>query len=380
MSDVNRYSCQSIDDTDIDAVTEVLRSDFLTQGPAVEAFENSVSRYVQSPFACAVNSATSGLHIALLALDIGPSDMVWTSPNTFVATVNSVLYCGADVALIDIDPDTLNIDPNLLERQLKLADQNGNLPKAIIVVHFGGVPAEMKSINDLATKYNIAIIEDASHALGASIDNEPVGSCKWSDAAVFSFHPVKPITCGEGGMVTCKSPSLHDRLIKLRTHGIQRNPDTENNDLAYEQQSLGFNYRLSDIHAALGKSQLRRSEEFILQRSEMRAIYESQLDRSAVKLQTIPRASRSSHHLLVAQFADQALRDRIKAHLSQKAIGINFHYIPIYKHQFHRNLGTDEDFPMMANYFRTGITLPLHTKLTTDEVEFVCHAINEAIK
>lgn len=380
MSDLNKYSRQSINQDDIDAVVAVLHSEFLTQGPVVEEFETEISNYVQSQFACAVNSATSGLHISLLALGVGSSDVVWTTSNTFVATVNSILYCGARVELIDVDPLTLNMDLDALEKKLKAANTTGDIPKAIIPVHFGGNPIDMPRIGGLAKQYGFAVIEDASHALGARFDEEPIGSCRWSDLTVFSFHPVKPITCGEGGVVTCNSPKIIDRLISLRSHGIQRNNTMAERSLPYEQVTLGFNYRLSDIHAALGKSQLTRSDKYIAYRAELRELYGKSLDHSQVKLQSISERAKSSHHLLVAQFRNENTRNQIKKRLLSEKVGVNFHYTPIYQHSFHRELGTDSDFPNIAQYFRTGITLPLHVNLSPTEVQSVCQIINEELE
>ncbi len=265
------YGRQDITAEDIDAVVSVLRSDFLTQGPSVPAFEKAVMRKVGAGYAVAVNSATSALHISCLALGLGEGDLLWTVPNTFVASANCALYCGATVDFVDIDPYTWNISVEKLEEKLVLAKQQGRLPKILIPVHFSGQPTDQEAIWNLAQTYGFRIIEDASHAIGASAHGEFVGSCKWSDITVFSFHPVKIVTCGEGGMALTNDAQLADRMVSLRSHGIIRDAarfEYQNDEpWYYEQQTLGFNYRLTDIQAALGASQLNRLDSYVDKRN-----------------------------------------------------------------------------------------------------------------
>ena len=380
MSDLHKYSCQSLNQDDIDAVVSVLQSEFLTQGPITEEFESHTASYVNAQYACAVNSATSGLHLALLALGIKPGDSIWTTPNTFVATVNAALYCGASVQLVDINLETLNIDIDLLETKLDHAQKSKTLPAAIIPVHFGGYPLDMERIDNLKKKYGFQVIEDVSHALGSSFNNEAIGSCKWSDATVFSFHPVKPVTCGEGGIITCNKLQTFELLKQLRSHGIRRQTASTTGKLAYEQISMGFNYRLSDIHAALGKSQLKRARDFVHTRAGIRELYEQKLQGFPISFQKLAQNSKSSHHLAVVRFANKSTRDRVQLRLQSEGIGTNQHYIPIYRHSFHKTLGELNDFPNMEAYFKTGLTLPLHAKLTHSEALHVCQIIKEELE
>ena len=379
MSHLDKYSCQSISQDDVEAVLTVLNSDFLTQGPKTHEFEDQISRYVDSKYACSVNSATSGLHVALLALGIGPGDSVWTTPNTFVATVNAAIYCGATVRLIDIDLETLNIDIDLLSIELEEAHRKGTLPKAIIPVHFGGCSVDMTKIDLLREKYGFFVVEDASHALGAKVGQEKTGSCKWSDATVFSFHPVKPITCGEGGVVTCNSIDMLESMKRLRSHGIDRSNREQSETLPYQQIEIGYNYRLSDIHAALGLSQLKRSDSFLEKRAKLRSIYEEYLCDSPISFQKSVKNGRSSQHLLAVQFDSKPVRDQVKMRMISEGIGINFHYTPVYRHSFHKGLGNHNEFPKMEAYFSTGLTLPLHVKLLEEEVIHVCKLIKEEL-
>ncbi|MDB9862139.1 UDP-4-amino-4,6-dideoxy-N-acetyl-beta-L-altrosamine transaminase [Litorivicinus sp.] len=383
MSHLSSYSCQSIDQDDIDAVVAVLNSEFLTQGPATAAFERAVANATNSPFACAVSSATAGLHLALVGLGLLEGDSVWTTPNTFVATVNAALYCGASVRLIDIDSETLNINLDCLERALQEADRDGQLPKIVIPVHFGGNPVNMEKLSRLSDKYGFKVLEDASHALGSRSQHETIGQCEFSDAAVFSFHPVKPLTSGEGGVITCKSQNLHALISRLRSHGVSReNLNAQHGlpeELSYEQTDLGWNYRLSDINAALGTSQLGKLKTRVEERVRLREIYKNELQPYAVKLQRIDTDCCSSNHLLVAQFENQSMRNEVHNSLRASNIATNFHYIPIYRHPYHKNIGKITDFPIMESYFSTGLTLPLHIKLTINEVKQVCTKIKEVI-
>jgi len=383
MSLLNTYSCQSIDQSDIDAVTDVLKSEYLTQGPMVKKFESSVADFTGARFGCAVSSATAGLHIGLIALGIKPGDHVWTTPNTFVATANAALYCGAKVDLIDIDQSDLNMDLDLLEHKLLTTSHNGILPKVIIPVHFGGNPVDMKRLSHLSERYQFKVLEDGSHALGSKTPEEYVGACKYSDAAVFSFHPVKPITCGEGGIITCNSEELYESLCSIRSHGITKNVRQSQKilpeELYYEQESLGWNYRLSDIHAALGNSQLLKIRVLTKKREELRHIYEAELASFPIQFQTTDQRSASSNHLLVARFTNTSTRNKVHDHLRQLNIATSFHYIPIYRHPYHRSLGDALNFPVMEHYYSTGLTLPLHCKLTKSDVIDVVKSIQEVL-
>lgn len=275
------YGKQSISNDDINAVVEVLKSDFLTQGPLVPEFEKEVAAYCQTKFAVAVNSATSALHISLMALGVGPNDLVWTSPNTFVATANAALFCGAEVDFIDIDPDTYNICTDALERKLHDASCCGRLPKVVIPVHFAGQPCDMQTIHRLSQKYGFHVIEDASHAIGGRYQDKPIGNCEYSDITVFSFHPVKIITTAEGGMAVTKSAKLEKLLKLFRSHGVSRDvyngSDVEPDPWYYEQTVLGFNYRMTELQAALGIQQLAKIDEFIQKRHSIAKIYNKEL-------------------------------------------------------------------------------------------------------
>ena len=283
------YGRQWLDKQDIDAVAAVLQSDWLTQGPFVAAFEKAVSHYCGARFAVAVNSGTSALHLACLGIGLGPGDILWTSPNTFVASANCGLYCGAKVDFVDIDPVTLNMSTDALTAKLKEAEAAGRLPKIVVPVHFGGHSCDMRNIKALGDRYGFRIIEDASHAIGGSYLDEHIGSCRYSDIAVFSFHPVKIVTTGEGGMAVTNAPELASRIARLRTHGISRDTGEmvgePHGDWYYEQLDLGFNYRMTDIQAALGTSQMKRLDEFVGRRRELVARYGRLLERFPVRLQ-----------------------------------------------------------------------------------------------
>ena len=297
------YGRQDISEDDITEVIKVLKSDFLTQGPQVPIFEDNISKYVGSDFAFAVNSATSALHIACLALEVGKGDLVWTSPNTFVASANCALYCGANIDFVDIDPETNNISVQSLRVKLEAAKKSDSLPKVFIPVHLSGNSCEMKEIFLLSKKYNFKIIEDASHAIGASYDGGKIGSCKYSDITVFSFHPVKIITTCEGGVATTNDKEIAEKLDLFRSHGITRNEEfmskTSDGPWYYEQIGLGFNYRMTELQAALGSSQLKRLDRFIQKRNDLAKIYDSSLCKDHIDLPKIGSLSYSSFHLYI---------------------------------------------------------------------------------
>ena len=383
MGKLETYSCQSIDDADISSVVGVLRSDFLTQGPMVPEFEASMTDITKATYACAVSSATAALHIGLAGLGVKKGDHVWTTPNTFVATVNAALYCEASVSLIDIHQKTYNLDLSALERKLATTIDPNLLPKVVIPVHFGGNPVDSERLSSLATKYGFKILEDASHALGSANANELVGQCKFSDAAVFSFHPVKPLTSGEGGVITTNSEHLYKNFCQLRSHGIVRNPKESPeglpSDLYYEQIQMGWNYRLSDIHAALGNSQLNKLTPTVDYRQRLRNTYLDELHSSSVKFQTIEEETRSSNHLMIAQFDTCAKRNAVHKALKSAGISSSFHYIPVYRHPIHKTLGNPAEFPVMEHYYATALTLPLHVKLTESDIIKVVAVIKEVL-
>lgn len=382
------YGRQDITAEDIECVGDVLRSDFLTQGPCVPRFEAAVARRVGATHAVAVNSATSALHIACLALGLGPGDRLWTVPNTFVASANCGLYCGASVDFVDIDPETWNIDVALLKAKLEKASRSGALPKVLVPVHFAGQPPDQEAIAELAEHYGFAVLEDASHAIGASHRGEPVGSCRWSRITVLSFHPVKIITSGEGGMALTNDETLAEQMAMLRTHGITRDTSRFDYDGVapawhYEQQMLGFNYRMTDIHAALGVSQLRRLDAYVERRNALAARYDRLLAELPLKLPTIRSGNCSAFHLYVARVADDGTGARHRATydgLRARGIGTNVHYIPVHLQPYYRRLGfAPAQFPEAEAYARTALTLPLFPAMTEDQQDEVVAALGELL-
>lgn len=381
------YGRQDIDESDIASVVEVLRSDFLTQGPAVPEFEAAVAAHAGVAHAVAVNSATSALHLACLALGIGPGDVVWTSPITFVASANCALYCGASVDFVDIDPGTYNLDANLLATKLEEAEKEGRLPKALIPVHLCGQSCDMEAIHVLSRRYGFRIIEDASHAIGGKYQGLPVGTCRFSDITVFSFHPVKIITTGEGGMAVTNDPVLAAKMARLRSHGITRDEGemTHPSDgpWYYQQLELGFNYRMTDIQAALGVSQMRRLEEFVARRVLIARRYDEML--SGLPLTTpFQRSDTSSAWHL---YAIRLCLDRCKmAHadtfraLRAAGIGVNLHYIPVYLQPYYRNLGFDVGHcPEAERYYGEAISLPMFAGLTEDQQAEVVRTLESVL-
>ena len=381
MSKFIPYGRQIISEADIDAVTSVLRSDFLTQGPVLNQFEQAIADYCQVNHAIAVANATSALHLACLALDIGPGDVVWTVPNTFVASANCALYCGADIDFVDIDPHTGNLSIEALTQKLATAPKT---PAAIIPVHFAGASCDMQAIHTLAQRYNFKVIEDASHAIGGKYAERPVGGCQFSDICIFSFHPVKIITTGEGGVLTTVNPEIAQKLRLLRSHGITKN----SNDFTqvaegpwhYEQHALGFNYRLTDIQAALGLSQLQQLDHFVEKRHSLVANYKERLkDNQDIKLLNTADGVHSSHHLFIIKVAT-TFRASIFQALRAANIGVNVHYIPVHTQPYFRNLGFNPgDFPFAEQYYSQTITLPLHPSLTEDDQAYICDVLYQAI-
>ena len=375
-----KYGQQHLDQSDKLNVLEVLRSEYLTQGPAVSTFEKNVAIEVNALHCVSFNSATSALHGACVALGLSSGDIAWTSPNSFVASANCALYCGAQVDFIDIDPDTYNICINSLEEKLEKAKVNGCLPKVVIAVHFAGQPCDMPRIHDLSKLYGFKIIEDASHSIGATVNGSEIGSCTYSDVTVFSFHPVKIITTGEGGIASCKCAKISQSLSKFRSHGITRDPRemvrNEDEPWYYEQQTLGYNYRLTDIQAALGCSQLNKLDTFISIRRKLVQEYKSQLSSSNFKLPILRPDRTSSWHLYVVLCQDERLRKQKFLEMRASGIGVNVHYIPIHLQPFYKRLGFKRgDFPNAEWYYQRCLTLPLHQDLTASQIESICDVL-----
>ena len=369
------YGRQDINQADIDAVVTVLRSDYLTQGPAVPTFERTVANYCGVTHAVAVNSATSALHIACLALGVGQGDIVWTTPITFVASANCALYCGATVDFVDIDARTYNMSVDRLAEKLALAEQTGTLPKVVIPVHLCGQPCDMEGIHLLSKQYGFRTIEDASHAIGGRYKNEPIGNCRFSDITVFSFHPVKIITTGEGGMAVTNNSELANRMVRLRSHGITRDP-TEMTHLPdgpwyYQQIELGFNYRMTDMQGALGSSQMQRLNDFVAMRHELAEHYDNLLKDAPVTTPWQHPDSYSGLHLYVIripQEKNKVSRNEIFERLRTNGIGANLHYIPIYRQPHYERMGfLLHDFPEAERYYAEAITLPMYPGLTNEQ-------------
>ncbi len=381
------YGRQDVTDADVAAVSKVLRSDFLTQGPAVPQFEERVANYCNARHAVAMNSATSALHVACMALGVSRGDLVWTSPNTFVASANCALYCGADIDFVDIDPVTYNMSAAALETKLGQARKAGRLPKAVIPVHFSGQSADMKEIAGLGAKYGFRIVEDASHAIGGKYLGEPVGSCAFSDIAVFSLHPVKIITSGEGGLALTNDRRLAGRMARLRTHGITRNaaemsavPD---GPWYYEMIDLGYNYRLTDMQAALGLSQMDRLDHYIAARHGLAGRYDELLRELAVITPKRAADIHSALHLYVIQ-VDETRTNRSRREvfdsLRASGIGVNVHYIPVHLQPVYRARGFKPgDFPACEEYYARAITIPLYATLTRQQQDLVVEALKSAL-
>ncbi len=366
------YGRQDISEADIQTVVDVLRSDFLTQGPVVPAFEHAVKSYCGAKYAVAANSATSALHISCRALGVGPGDIVWTSPITFVASANCALYCGASVDLVDIDPRTYNLSVDCLAAKLERAEKDGRLPKVVIPVHLAGQPCNMAEIHALGQRYGFKIIEDAAHAIGAKYRGEPVGNCRYSDITVFSFHPVKIITSGEGGMALTNDAKVANKLAQLRSHGITRAQEEmthlSDGPWYYQQLDLGFNYRMTDIHAALGLSQMQRLDEFVSKRQLIAKRYDELLSDLWVTTPWQNPDAFSAFHLYIVRLKRDETTFRQKdifEQLRSFGILINLHYIPIYRHPFYEAMGFDRNaFPEAEAYYAEAISLPIYPGLT----------------
>jgi UDP-4-amino-4,6-dideoxy-N-acetyl-beta-L-altrosamine transaminase len=382
------YGRQDINQEDIDAVVEVLRSDWLTQGPLLGRFEKAVADYCGAKYAVAVNSGTSALHLACWVLGLGPGDWLWTSPISFVASANCARYCGAGVDFVDIDPQTYNMSVATLESKLAMAERQGRLPKVVTPVHFAGQSCDMKTISQLAERYRFAVIEDACHALGGSYRGRKVGSCLYSDLNVFSFHPVKSITTAEGGIVLTNDQELYDRLCLLRTHGIIRNEGrmtgSSEGPWYYQQIDLGWNFRLNDLQAALGLSQMKRLDEFVSRREELARRYYDLLEDLPVRLPGRQPDSESAWHLYVVRLELDSIgkgRRQVFESLREAGIGVNVHYIPIHLQPYYQALGfRTGQFPEAERYYAEALTLPLYFRLTESGQERVVKALRESIQ
>lgn len=381
------YGKQDISVEDIAAVSEVLRSDFLTQGPVVPRFEEAVAEAAKAKYGVAVNSATSALHIACLALGVGPGDRVWTSPVTFVASANCALYCGADISFVDIDPDTYNLCPKALEQKLIVANDEGTLPKVIIPVHLAGQSCDMEAIAALARQYDIRVIEDASHAIGADYAGDAVGSCRFSDITVFSFHPVKIVTTAEGGVAVTNNLQLAERMQRLRSHGITRDPElmTKAPDGAwyYQQIELGFNYRMTEMQAALGLSQMQRLSLFVERRRGLAKRYNELLSDLPVTLPQQLADSASSWHLYIVRFHLEKIEkthSQIFDECRAAGIGVNLHYIPIHLQPYYSDLGFKQgDYPAAEAYYANAISIPLFHSMTDAQQDEVVRVVKEIV-
>jgi len=387
MTDYIPYGRQDINQQDIDAVVAVLHSDWLTQGKAIDRFEQAVADYCGVKYAIAVSSATAALHIACLAIDLGDRDYLWTSPNTFVASANCGLYCGAKVDFVDIDPHTYNLSIDELAQKLDNAASQGNLPKVLVPVHFAGQSCEMDKIAALSQKYGFYVLEDASHAIGGKYQGKAIGCCAYSDLAVFSFHPVKIITTGEGGMVLTNREDLYEKLIRLRSHGITRNPDLMQGESHgawyYQQLELGFNYRMTDIQAALGVSQMQRLDEFIARRRFLAQRYHHLLKDLPITLPYQHPDTESSWHLYVIRLhLDKISKThrQVFEELRQANIGVNLHYIPVHTQPYYQNIGFKwGDFPEAENYYQNAISIPLYYGLTLQDQERVINSLSKVL-
>lgn len=382
------YGKQDINQQDINSVLDVLKSDFLTQGPQVPAFESALIEHTGASYALAVNSATSALHIACLALGLGPGDWLWTSPVTFVASANCGLYCGAKVDFVDIDPDTYNMCPIQLEKKLIKAKAKGKLPKVVVPVHLCGQPCDMATIGKLAKEYGFKLIEDASHAIGGRYQEQPIGNCEYSDITVFSFHPVKIVTTAEGGAALTNSKELTDKMALLRSHGITRDPELirgeSHGGWYYQQIDLGFNYRMTELQAALGVSQMKRLNEFVSARHELAQGYYTKLENLPVVLPYQLPNTYSGLHLFVIRLNldDISLsHQQVFDALRERGIGVNLHYIPVHTQPYYQDLGfTEGEYPESERYYREAISLPMFHGMTEAQQNTVVDVLTDILK
>ena len=380
------YGKHSIDDDDIKSVLDILSSDWITQGPQVPLFEKALSEYVGSDFCLCLNSATSALHAAYSCLGLKSGLVLWTTPISFVATANAALFCGANIDFVDIDENTFCLCPNALEEKLKYAKLNNfPLPHIVTVVHFAGHPCDMVSIYKLSKEYDFFVVEDASHAFGSKYADDYIGSCKFSDVCIFSFHPVKIITTGEGGCITTNNHELAFKVSLFRSHGINKNKElffeTNYPDFYYEMQSLGYNYRMNDLSAALGLSQLNKIDNFIQSRYTIAKNYNILLNDLDIIFPIFDDNNLSSWHLYVIQIKNNAIsRDEVFSYLRKNDIGVQIHYIPIHCHPFYKNLGFNNGmYPKSENYFNNCLSLPIYYNLNYQDQLFVCNTLQSIL-
>ncbi len=381
------YGRQDVSQQDIDAVIKVLQSDFLTQGPQVPAFEQVLTDYVQAKHAVAVNSATSALHLACLALGLGPGDWLWTTPITFVASANCGLYCGAQVDFVDIDPVTYNLCPKELEKKLIAAEKTGKLPKVVVPVHFSGQPCDMQAIHQLAQTYGFKIIEDASHAIGGKYQGEPIGNCRYSDITVFSFHPVKIITTAEGGLALTNDDALAEKMNLYRSHGVTRDTSLMTREpdgpWYYQQVELGFNYRMTELQAALGISQMQRLDEFVAQRHRLAERYNQLLADLPLTLPWQHPDSYSGLHLYVIRLQLHKINKthlQVFEQLREAGIGVNLHYIPVHMQPYYQDIGFKAgDFPEAERYYEEAISLPMFSTMTEQQQDEVVAVLDKVL-
>jgi len=382
------YTLHNINSDDIESVVNVLNSDWLTQGSKIQDFENLVSEYCNVKYATAVNSGTSALHLSCLVLGLGKDELMWTTPNSFVASANCALYCGATVDFVDINQDTYNMDVSALKEKLeRTSSEKKPLPKIVMVVHFSGQSCEMKEINRLSKKYGFKIIEDATHAIGGKYCDSPIGSCDYSDLTVFSFHPAKNITTGEGGMILTKSEEYHNKLQLLRSHGVTRDENlmesVSHGPWYYQQIDLGYNYRLSDIHAALGCSQIKRLDEFINKRTNIFNVYNHELKELPIQLPLQHIDAKSAHHLFVIRLKLDKIKKthrQIFEELRENGIAVNLHYIPIHTQPYYKKMGFNHgDFPQAESYYSEAISLPIYSSLEENQLNQVIVTLKKII-
>lgn len=381
------YGRQAVSDEDIKAVIEVLKSDFLTQGPVGPRFEQALCDYTGVNHAVTANSGTSALHLACRALDLGAGDILWTTPITFVASANCALYCGAKVDFVDIDPNTFNLSVDALSEKLDQAEQAGTLPKIVVPVHLCGLSCDMEAIGKLAKQYRFSVIEDASHAVGGQYQNETIGNCRYSDITVFSFHPVKTITTGEGGAALTNKSDLAEKMALLRSHGITRDSKCmtheSDGDWYYQQVELGYNYRMTDIQAALGLSQMARLDEFVQRRHEIASLYDELLRELPMTPQHRPEESYSGMHLYIIRLATEKLdksHKQIFSELRESGIGVNLHYIPVHTQPWFQSMGFKTgDYPQAEQYYDQVISLPMFPGLSDDQVLTVVNELRNVL-
>lgn len=380
------YSTHDISDQEINSVTDVLQSDFLSRGPKVVEFEAAIGSFCKGAKALAVNSATSALHLAYILAGVNESSLVWTSPITFVATANTAMQMGAKMDFVDINSETLNICPEILESKLREAKQLNRLPHVVTAVHFGGNPCDMDAIYTLSKKYGFTVIEDASHALGASYNGAPIGGDERSLASIFSFHPVKMITTGEGGALIVGTEAVWQKADIMRSHGVNNLSDERNKkDMCpwyYEQTEIGYNYRMTEMQAAMGTVQIARLPDFVIKRNKLANLYKNKLANFPLKFQTISKGSISSYHLFTIELKEKSFdRDRLYQQLKEKRIASQVHYIPLYYHPFYKNLGFRDNYCKNAErYFSSCLSIPLHQKLDEDDIDYVVEHITEFLK